>query len=535
MPLMTSGNRSSGFDVVVVGAGHNQLTTAAYLASAGLGVCVLEAQSDVGGGAVTREVTLPGFKHDLHATGVVHLQGHPLLKNDELGLKSRFGLGFAYPDSSFMTVFDDGDTLSCYMDLDRTCADIARFSQKDAESYRQLAKWMEKMNPIIGMSMGNPPMPFGRFINLLEQSDDGNAMIDIMFKSAYDITLQYFDHPKVRMHFLKWCAEMSCGIEEKTTGMTLLFLIGSSHTNPAGCAVGGTAELSRSMVKCIEFHGGEVRFDSPVRKIINRSGRAAGVELESGELVNASRAVVAGIHPHHLADFVDGLDDALLTRARQTENSTFGGFLVHAALREAPVWKAGKAPEDCLCINMVDYGDMEDFRRLFDDLRYGELPKHFCGYTSTHTRYDPSRAPDGQHTLYFYTWAPLKLRKGGHEAWEDIAAERAEWMMSNLQRYCPNVSGDNILKMTTESPLDMSRHSPSFRFGDPTGLAMFIYQFFGRRPTPELAQYRVPGAESLYLSGPFMHPGGGLTGGGRGTAIRIMQDLDVDLYRVLSC
>ena len=525
------------YDVIVVGAGHNQLTTAAYLASAGLGVLVLEAQGYVGGGAVTQEVTLPGFKHDLHATGIVHLQGHPLLKNDELGLKSKYGLEFAFPASSFMTVFDDGDTLSCYFDLDRTCADIARYSQKDAESYRKLALWMEKMSPIISMSMGKPPMPFGKFITLLEQTDDGNEMIDVMFKSAYDICMDKFEHPKVQIHFLKWCAEMSCGIEEKTTGMTLLFLIGSSHTNPGGCAIGGTAALSEAMVGCIEDHGGSVRFNSPVRKIINSGGKATGVEIEDGTVFKASRAVVAGIHPHHLMDFFDGLDEEHIGNVKQTETSTFGGFLIHAALNEAPIWNAGKAPEECLCINMVDYSEengMEEFRRVFDDLRYGDMPQHFCGYTSTHTRYDPSRAPEGKHTLYFYTWAPLHLRDGGHEGWDAVAEQRAEWAMDNLARYCPNVSGDNILQLTTESPLDMSRHSPSFRYGDPVGLAMFIYQFFGRRPTPKLSQYRVPGAEGLYLSGPFMHPGGGVTGGGRATATVVMRDIGIDPFTVLT-
>lgn len=521
-------------DIIVVGAGHNQLTTASYLAACGLKVLVLEAHSQPGGGAVTREITLPGFKHDLHATGIVHLQGHPLLKNDELGLKSKHGLKFAYPDSSFMTVFDDGDTLSCYLSLERTCADIARFSQQDAEAYWEFAKWMEKLEPILAMSLGKPPMPFGRFISLLEQSEIGNDLIDIMFRSAYDVCLERFSHPKVQMHFLNWCAEMSVGIEDKTTGITLPLLIGASHSNPAGVAIGGTESISRSMIAVINEHGGEVRFNSHVSKVVNEGGVTRRVILTDGSEISAKHAVIAAIHPHVLGDYVDGLDPKLVSKAKKTENSTHSGVLIHAALNEAPIWKAGDAPNHCACVNMIDYTGMDGFRRVFDNMRYGKLPELFTGYVSTNTLHDPTRAPAGKQTLYFYSYAPLKLGNGGPNAWDDVVGERTEWMMAHLRRYVSNMDDSNILSLKADSPLDMSRHSPSFRNGDVVGLAMYIYQFFARRPTPELAQYRVPGAQGLYLSGPFMHPGGGITGGGRATALTVMKDLGIKYHHVIT-
>ncbi|MGQ0700737.1 MAG: phytoene desaturase family protein [Panacagrimonas sp.] len=521
-------------DVIVVGAGHNTLTAAAYLAACGLGVLVLERNEIAGGGAVSKSLTLPGFIHDTHATAVVHLQGHPLLKNDELKLKSKFGLKFVFPDSSFMTLFDDGDTLSCYLDLDRTCAEIARYSRKDADAYRAMAVFMNKLGPMISMSMAKPPLPFGRFISFLEQSDIGQEMLMAMLRSSYDLVIERFEHPKVRLHFLKWMAEMTCSPEEKTTGMTLLFLIYSSHSNPAGCVVGGSQNLTAAMIRCIEHHGGEVRTGSTVRRILNKDGIARAVELEDGQVLNARLALVAAIHPHALDDMVPGLDAGLVERARNVELSSYGIFLINAALREKPVWNVGQAPEDCLCVNYVDYTSVEDFRGVFDDLKYGKLPTHFCGYTSVHTIYEPSRAPAGQHTLYFAGFAPRELKDTGLEGWDAIKEARADWMMQRLARYAPNISGSNILARHADSPLDMERHSPSFRRGDVVGVAMFIYQFFGRRPTPELAQYRVPGAEGLYLSGPFMHPGGGLTGGGRATAIRMMEDLGVEYSHVIT-
>lgn len=518
-------------DVIVVGAGHNTLTTACYLAANGLGVLVLEKNAIPGGGQISKQVTLPGFIHDTHATAVVHLQGHPLLKNDELGLKAKFGLKFAYPDSSFMTLFDDGDSIACFLDVDRTCAEIAKFSQKDAEAYRDMAAMMASLGPMIAMSMATPPMKFGQFISFLEQSDVGEEMLMVMMRSSYDIIVERFEHPKVRLHFLKWMAEMSCSPEDKTTGMTLLFLIYSSHHNPAGCVVGGTIELTNSMIRCIEHYGGEVRCNSPVKQIINEGGRAKGVVLADGQRLYAKKAVVAAIHPFDLGDMVPGLDAALTSRAKKLDLSTYGGVLINAALKEAPKWKAGKQPEDCLCVNYVDYTSFEDFRRTFDELKYGELPTHFCAYTSVHSLYDPTRAPAGNHTFYMYGFAPLHLKHGN---WDDVKEARADWMMERVARYAPNLGGDNILARHVDSPLDMYRHTPSLRYGDNVGIAMYLYQFFGRRPTPALAQYRVPGAEGLYLSGPFMHPGGGLTGGGRATAIRVLDDLKVDYKKVIA-
>ena len=521
-------------DVIVVGAGHNSLLCAAYLAACGLGVLVLERNRIPGGGAVSKEVTLPGFIHDTHAVAVVHLQGHPVLKNDELKLKEQFGLKFFYPDSSFMTIFDDGDSISCYLDLDRTCAEISRYSQKDAAAYRQMAVLMNTLGPVISMSMAKPPLPFGGFISLLEQSEIGQELLLAMLRSSYDLVVERFEHPKVRLHFLKWMAEMCCSPEEKTTGMTLLFLIYTSHANPGGGVVGGTQQLTQSMIRCLEHHGGEIRSGCNVLSIVNKGGKASGVELDSGEVLTAKKAVVASIHPSNLGDMVPGLDKGLVARARTLELSTFGIFLVNAALREAPKWNAGKAPEDCLCVNYVDYTTFEDFRRFFDDCRYGIPPEHFCAYSSVHTQFDPTRAPSGQHTLYLAGLVPRELREVGVEGWDAIKEQRADWMLERLARYAPNISGNNILARHVDSPMDMWRHTPSFHRGDVVGVAMFIYQFFARRPTPELSQYRVPGAEGLYLAGPFMHPGGGLTGGGRATAIRVMEDLGINYSHVIT-
>jgi len=152
---------SSISDIVVVGSGHNGLIAAAYLAVAGKRVTVLERNAWLGGGVVTRELTVPGFRHDQHSMAHIFIHRNPLLLDDDLGLKSRYGLEYVFPDPPMMSVFEDGTTLGLYRDRERTCADIAKFSAKDAAAYRRLADQAQEWLPMIAASLYAPPMPLG--------------------------------------------------------------------------------------------------------------------------------------------------------------------------------------------------------------------------------------------------------------------------------------------------------------------------------------------------------------------------------------
>src|SRR5258708_29697794 len=123
-------------DIVAVGSGHNGLVAAAYLAAGGKKVLVLERNAWFGGGVVSRELTLPGFRHDQHSMAHIFIQGNPLLRDDELRLKSKYGLSYVFPDPPVSCIFEDGETLSLYCDRERTWHEIAKFSKQDADAYR---------------------------------------------------------------------------------------------------------------------------------------------------------------------------------------------------------------------------------------------------------------------------------------------------------------------------------------------------------------------------------------------------------------
>jgi phytoene dehydrogenase-like protein len=520
-------------EVIVVGGGQNSLTAGAYLAAAGLKVLVLDKNPNVGGGAVSRELTKPGFVHDTHAGQMVIIMANPLIANDELGLMSRFGLKFAKPAVSHATVFDDETCIGTYFDVDATCRSIAKFSEEDAEAHRKLIKQMQPLGELLCTSLFRPPLPFGQFMALLDQSPEGQWLMGAMLQSAYDVVCGIYRNEKVRIHFLKWVAELMIGPEEKGTGITPLFLAAIQHSSQGAAVVGGTQKLADALASCIRHHGGEVRTDVEVTQILSSGGRLQGVVLKDGARLEASKAIVANVHPWLLGKMVQGIDEGVATRARAVHLSAFGAANSHWALKEAPRYKAG-AEADLAAVVEPTVSRMDEFRRHFDQMRYGQIPDSMNASIQCHSRYDTTRVPGGQGAaLYLYHFVPFELAGRGIEHWDEVKDEFKGEMLRRYQAYTTNMSEDNILGSAIETPYDMHKWSPSFQKGDIIGIGSYISQWMGRRPTPELAQYRVPGIEGLYLAGPFMHPGGAVTGGGRATAIQVLEDLDVPYGKII--
>lgn len=523
---------SGSFDVAVAGAGHNSLMTAAYLAAAGLKVIVLERNPWIGGGVMTREVTLPGFKHDLHSTSHNFLQSNPLIKDDELGLQAKFGLQYIRPEVSIASVFDDGTSLPIRYDLDKTCEAMAKFSERDAERYRAFVENFRKLLPMFVSGLFAPPVPYGMFMALLEQSREGRALIGMMNMSAYDIINEVFEDVRLKINYMKFSSEAMAGPEEKGTGLIFGMMAGFVHSYHSGFPVGGSGALSDSLAAFIEAHGGEIRTDSHVAKVLIESGQAVGVRLQNGEEIRAKRAVVGCFHPHLLGGYVDGLDPELVEDARKTQPGPYSNIVVHYAMNRPFTYKAldpGMTPMIVECLPT----DLERFRREYDDLRYGRMPSDLSVIACQHTNLDPSRAPEGKATLYQLSFAPYNLADGGASRWDDVRDSVADRMMEAYRPYVSDMDSSNLLARHIATPLDHERFSLSFQKGDISGIGRYVYQFLGRRPTPELSQFSVPGVESLYLCGPFMHPGGGVIGGGRAVAMKIMNDLDIDFDRVI--
>ncbi|MBU6267023.1 MAG: NAD(P)/FAD-dependent oxidoreductase [Sphingomonadales bacterium] len=522
----------SAYDIVVMGGGHNSLTAAAYMAKAGKKVIVLEAKDHYGGGVSTRELIRPGFWHDEHSNVHIMIQGNPMLREDELGLLSKFGLEYIYPDLVHVSIWEDGTVIRSYKDLDRTCQELAQVtSPRDAEAYRKFVQMSQQALPMLMSGLYAPPFPLGAFVAMMDQSDEGRFLLDLMQRSALDVVDQYFESDLLKVHIVRMVTENLQMPDELGTGMGAFVMPGIIHTFGCSMPKGGSGQLSHALVRAIEHWGGEVRCNAQVRRVLVESGRAAGLELTTGETFRAADGVIGAIHPHKLRQFVSETPEPVLARAERVTQSTFSINLTHLALKEQAKLKVGN---DCnaMMTELMDFYTVRDMLLEYDRLRRGEVSTRLIA-GGDNTVFDSSRAPAGSGVFYGVNFAPYNLHPGGAAAWDDEREAHADRALAQYRKFFTNLDDGNILGRLVRSPVDHERGSPnSMVAGDAHGCAPFFYQSMGHRPTPDLGSFRVPEVEGLYLVGPFMHPGGGVFGAGRATAIQMMDDMGLEYDKV---
>ncbi|MGH7073259.1 MAG: phytoene desaturase family protein [Stellaceae bacterium] len=518
-------------DFVAIGSGHNGLVAAAYLAKAGKTVTVLERQGWIGGGVVTRDLTLPGFHHDQHSMAHIFILANPLIKNDELGLISKYGLKYTFPEMPTISVFPDGETIPLWRDRQKNYREIARFSKKDADAYLRFAEQGAAYLPLLTSGLYSPPAPLGATMAMMDQSREGRAMFQVMQKSGYDIVTEWFENDRVRLHFLRIVSEHLVGPEEKGTGIGLFMFLAFLEQYGIGVPMGGSGTLCRALAKLIEDHGGQIVTGVDCDRVITKGDRAVGVHAKDGREFLAKDGVIGAIHPHDLGRFIEGLDPTIAGDAAKVEIGANCVFTIHAALAEPLKFKAGDQVSQAMMIELLPQS-LADLREHFDDLRYGRLPRHRLVGLGSPSNLDPSRAPAGKATLHAWDYVPYEHPDGGAAAWESHKKGFAEDMLAHMRHYIPNLQPENLLAMHCDTPVDMERTSSSFRRGDIHGIAPNAYQTGSHRPIPELGQYTVPGVERMYLVGPFQHPGGGVFGAGRATAIKVFDDLRLNFDKI---
>ncbi len=514
------------YDVVMVGAGHNALVCAGYLAKAGYRVAVLERRHKVGGAVVTEEV-IPGFQFDLGGSAHILIHHTPIVRDLNL---TAYGLDYIDLDPLFFAPFPDGRSLTMWKDVEQTCESIAQVSPADAEAYRQfIGEWQPIAEGMVEAFLHAPtPLNLGRYLiwgGGFVRPDFREQLADIL--NGYgDVIRQRFSSPQVQA-LIAWMAAQSGPPPGEPLSAPFALWHPMYHVSGMKRPRGGSGMLTQALARMIEAYGGHIMTDAPVRRIVVTNGRAVGVETENGEKITG-RVVVSGAHIHTtlrlLGEHTPPAARRLLEKARVGNGF---GMVARYAMHELPDYLAlpsppGGAPGAQHHALQFICPDMHYLDAAYADYLAGRPSQQPALVAMTFSAADPTLAPPGKHVLFLWgQYFPYELASG--ESWDDIGDCIADRMLDTLAAYAPNVR-EAVIGRLVQTPLYLERTLGLLR-GNVMHLEMSVNQMFMLRPALTMSQYRGP-LPGLYLTGASTHPGGGIMGAaGRNAAAALLHDL----------
>jgi phytoene dehydrogenase-like protein len=504
----------------VVGGGHNGLVAAIELARAGWGVIVLEQADRLGGAVMSKEITLPGFVHDLYSTNQNTFRGGPVYA--ELGPKlERHGLRYASSGMPFASAFPDGGALKVYQDADRTLAGLREHDPRDAAGWEDLQRLFDRFSPTIFEVLGSP-LPSAkaagavlRAVRRLGRRDALQA-VQLMLSSTRELGDLYLSSPEARSMFAAWAMHLDFGPDVSGGAMFPFVEVFSDAAAGMSIVEGGASRLIDALAAVLRDHGGEIRTGTLVRRILTDHRGATGVELASGERIRATRAIVASVMPPAL--YGGMLEDAAVPRGVRASAARYqfgpGTMMIHLALSAPPRWAAGGDLDRFAYVHVAPY--VSDLAETYTAASNGLLPRSPLLVVGQTTAVDPTRAPEGHAILWVQVRTlPSRIRGDmsdeiGARDWADAAEPYADRVIAKLGDYAPGIE-DLILDRAVLTPADLETHDPNLVGGDSGSGSHHLRQNFVFRPIAGYSRYRTP-VPGLFLTGAATWPGGGVTG-----------------------
>ena len=522
----------AGHDAIVVGAGHNGLVAAAYLARAGMRVLVLEANDWVGGAAVSRELA-PGFTYS-NCSYVCSLFRPEIMRDLEL---PRHGLQIL-PYEGGAVLSEDGGYLATFRDHDAHRRELARLSPRDAEAYDRYARdVMRHCRFIRPLLMRTPPDPasvrprdvaelawLGRRVGGLPEAQVAD-MVRFWTMSISDYLDQYFEHPVVKAS-LAVSAIIGTALGPMSPGSAYVLLhhyMGDVDGNVGawGYARGGMGAISAALAASFRAAGGEVRTGARAARILVSNGRAVGVELEGGEVLRAGRVVSSMDAKRTFLGTMDegDLPADFLRGVRRFKTRGSSGKL-NLALDAAPRFPA--LPEGAPMVrgDLHFTDSVERMERAYDDWKAGRFSRDPFQDAMIPSMIDPTLAPPGKHFMScFVQYAPPRI---GGQSWTDADRDAfGETCIAQIERHAPGFR-DLIVHAEIRTPRELEAEVGLTEGNIFQGELTFDQLLFNR-PVPGYGQYRSPVRE-LWMCGASTHPGGGVMGApGRNAAAEILR------------
>ncbi len=511
------------YDGIVIGAGHHGLILGAYLARAGLDVLLVERRLAYGGGLSTREVTLPGFYHNLHSINHFHISETPWFK--DLGLDAR--VTYITPRYEFGQAHRDGSALVLGRDLEESVANIARFSKKDAATFREWNRKAETITREIFLpERYSEPLPKEEREALLARTVLGREFLEVANRQPLDVVGELFENEHVQLLFL---------FKVSLFGTWLVDTL--SKTSPMGSVIrafdldsgyqicrGGSYNLARGLMEEFIAAGGSYQPQVNIAKIVIENGKATGIELADGRTVRAKQFVASTLDVHQTFENLIGreqLPAAFLNKLDNFQYTAWSLFGLHLALNESPRFAAEKFDPNINRTLKWSIGaeTMADLFSAHQDVQAGRVPKLVQFGSGPLSLLDPTQAPPGKHTTYCWHVMPFEPDLGG-QSYESFKEEFADKIVECFARYCPNMTAKNILGRYIYTGREYVQDMINMRGGD-----IFMGAFNAEQVMYNHFGYRSP-IPNLYNAGSAGHPGGAISGGaGYITAGIIAEDL----------
>ena len=522
------------YDAIIVGAGHNGLANAAYLAKSGLKVAVLERNSYIGGATVSRELH-EGWKYS-NCSYVCSLLRPELVRDLEL---PRHGLQVV-PYGGGVTFKQNGDHYGNYYDKNRRFREMSRHSQRDANAYeRYAADTMKQTRLIRPFLLKRPPDPtslklrdlkdLAEFASaFLEMGEEGLAdTIRFWTKSVGDYLSEYFESDVIRAHYAgSGIIGTALGVYSPGTAYVLLHhYMGDVDGNVGswGFARGGMGAVSGALASSFQSFGGEIIADADVGQIIVRNGKVSGVALRNGDEYHAD-IVVSSLDPKRT--FLDIMQENDLPQevVRKSKNFKIRGSSgkLNIALDGLPTFNGIEKDSPLMLGDMHFTDNLQRLERAYDDWKDGTWSKDPYVDMLIPTQTDPTMAPPGKHMMsVFVQYAPPYIK--GEEWTAEDKAGFEKSVIDQIATYSPDFK-DLILHCEVRTPKEIEAEVGLTEGNIFQGELTFDQLLFNR-PFPGYGQYRGP-VEGMYMCGAATHPGGGVMAApGANAAREILRDL----------
>lgn len=523
------------YDAILIGAGHNGLACAAYLARAGRRVLVLEERPIVGGFCTTEETIpeLPGYRFCPTSLDVSTGNIQPSVF-DELGLE-RHGLKWLWPDPIYSYVSPDGRSLAFWRDYRRTCAEIARFSRKDAENYALLTEmFVDVWKVSAPYLMDHPKRPsLSTLWTLLSRAATRMRALSrsarLLISAPGPVLDEWFESPVLKAALACYSSGGVVSIDEPLSGL-IMSIMALQHQWGMRRPVGGVGELTHALALEVQANGGEVRTGARVARLTESGGRVTGVVTEAGDAYIAKH-VIGAIDPITL--FQKLMPAHLMPPKLEVEmrgigvyRNNFASFRADVAIDRPLALIVGKErTREIEASCMLFAPDVAMVRRAANRCFVGETSRETPYWIAAPSAIDRTLVPRGSPGETLYVFLPeVPARLAGGSPWAGVREQVLDDVLKDFEQYAPGV-GASVIGRAAHSPEDMWQFS-NVHQGHLFHVDMSAAQMGPWRPTPSLSGYRSP-IPGLWHTGAGAHPFGTLCGWpGRAAARTFLRRAD---------